>query len=192
MVNSTMKIAKKQRKIPKKVIVLALGLLVIGGAGAFGLYESQKANQVASTDTAARPINSVDYNPPTPDEQKQQEDTKTDVIKKNDDASNPPAQSNISVTISRINQGGKSLPLNVRTIINGTNSGTCTVTLTKSGQPTVTKTFPIIVQATYSTCQQADIAASEFSVDGDWNYSVTAANGSSTSNAATGSVTIAK
>lgn len=188
-----MKIAKKQRKIPKKIIVLAIGLLIVGGAGAFGLYQSQKANKVApSADTAARPTNSVDYNPPTPDEQKQQEDTKTDVIKQNDTGSKPPEQSSISVTISRINQGGTGLPLNIRTIINGTNSGTCTIQLTKSGQPMVKKTFPVIVQATYSTCQQADIAASEFKVDGDWSYSITATNGTTTSNAATGSVTITK
>jgi len=190
-----MKIAKKQRKIPKKIILLVVGLLIVGGAGAFGLYQSQKANKTAaSADTAAKPINTVDYNPPTADEQKQQEDTKTDVIKKNDDTTNPtpPTDSSISLTISRVNQGGKGLPVNVRTIITGTNSGTCTVTLTRSGQTTITKTFPIIVQATYSTCQQADIAASDFSADGDWNYSVTATNGTSTSKAATGSVTIAK
>lgn len=188
-----MRIAKKQRKIPKKIIVLALGLLVVGAAGAFGLYQSQKANKVASSaDTAVKPPNTVDYNPPTPQQQQQQEDTKTDILKQDQTNPTPPTESPISVTISRINQGGQGLPLNVRTIITGANSGTCTVELTRSGEPTVTKTFPIIVQATYATCQQADIAASEFSVSGDWNYSITAASGTSTSKATTGSVTITK
>jgi hypothetical protein len=189
-----MKIAKKQNKIPKKVILLAIGLIVVGGAGAFGLYQSQKANHVNSSATSPiREANNVDYNPPTQDEQKQQEDTKTDVIKQNDATSNPTPSSSISVTVSRVSQGGKGLPLNVRTIINGANSGTCTVELTRDGQPTVKKTFAIVVQATsYSTCQQADIAATDFSVDGEWNYKITAANDSATSNPATGSVTITK
>ena len=188
-----MKIAKKQHKIPKKVIILTLGLLILGGAGAYGLYKSQKATNVASsTDTAAKPPNTVDYNPPTPAQQQQQEDTKTDVIKQDQPTTTPPPASPISLTISRINQGGAGLPLNVRTIITGANSGTCTVELTRDGQPTVKKTFPIVVQATYSTCEQADIAASDFSVGGDWTYSVTAGNDSSTSQAATGSVTITK
>lgn len=190
-----MKITKKQSKIPKKFILVAAVLVVIGGAGAYGLYISRKANNVAnSADTAMKPTNTVDYNPPTADEQKQQEDTKTDVIKQNDakNSPTPPEDTSISLTISRINQGDKGLPLNVRTIITGTNSGTCTVTMTKNGQTTITKTFPIIVQATYSTCQQADIAASEFSVDGDWSYNVTATNGTANSKAATGNVTIAK
>ena len=186
-----MKIAKKPNKIPKKVIVIAIGLLILGGAGAFGLYQSQRANKIASSaNSPIRESNSVDYTPPSQDQQQKQEDTKTDVIKQND--TTPPTDSSISVTLSRANQGGKGLPLNVRTIITGTNNGTCTVTLTKTGQPTVTKTFPIIVQATYSTCQQSDVAASDFSVDGDWALSVIASNSSSTSKAATGSVTISK
>lgn len=198
-----MKIAKKQRKIPIKLFLITLGLVIISAAGAFGLYESQKANKVASsTDTAARGTNSVDYNPPSQQEQKQQEDTKTDVIKQ-DSTSSPSSgstsgssggsqDSSVTVTISRINQGGQGLPLNIRTIISGISGGTCTVELTKAGQPTITKTFPIIVQATYYTCQQADIAASEFSVNGDWSYNITAASGSTTSKPVTGTVTIAK
>ncbi len=187
-----MKIARKPKHIPKKIILLALGLVILAGAGAYGLYQSQRANKVhSSADSPIRQTNSVDYNPPTQDEQKQQEDTKTDVIKKNDQSA-PPADSSITVTLSRANQGGKGLPLNIRTIITGATNGTCTAELTKTGQPTVKKTFPIIVQATYSTCQQADIAASEFSVDGDWALSVTASNSATTSKPATGSVTITK
>ena len=71
-----MKIAKKQNKIPKKVIILGIGLHIIGGAGAFGLYQSQRANNInASPQEAIRPVNDVDYNPPTPDQPQEQEDT---------------------------------------------------------------------------------------------------------------------
>lgn len=194
-----MKIAQKQSKLPKKTIIIALALLIIGGAGAFGLYQSQQANNVAgSNQEAVRPINDVDYNPPTTTEQEQQQQTKEDIIKQNEanpTAPSTPADSAISVTISRANQGGedqgsKGLPLNIRTIITGTNRGTCKVELKKDGQPTITKTFPIIVQATYSTCQQADIAADQFSVDGEWSLSVTASNDTSSSKPATSTVRV--
>jgi hypothetical protein len=193
---STMKIAKKQSKFPKKIIIIAIGLLIIGGAGAFGLYQSQRANNIAkSNQEAVRPVNDVDYSPPTADEQQQQEDTKTDVIKQNEGLEEkPPTQAaTISVTVSRVNQdAGKGASVNVRTIISGTTRGTCTVEFKKSGQTTVTKTFPIIVQATYSTCQTADVPAADFSADGEWTYSISARNDTSTSNTATGTVTITK
>lgn len=192
---STMKIAKKQTKIPKKIIVIAIGLLIVGGAGAFGLYQSQRANNInASHQEPIRPVNDVDYNPPTQDQQQQQEDTKTDVIKQNEGLEEKPSTNpaTISVTISRVNQGGKGLPVNVRTIISGTTRGTCTVEFKKEGQTTVTKTFPIIVQATYSTCQTADVPAADFSADGEWTFNISAKNDTSTSNTATGTVTVTK
>lgn len=191
-----MKIAKKQSKIPKKVIITAVGLLIVGGAGVFGLYQSQRANNInASHQEPIRPVNDVDYNPPTPDQQQQQEDTKTDVIKQNEGLEEKPSTepATINVTISRVNQGGgKGAPINVRTIISGTTRGACTVEFKKEGQSTVTKTFPIIVQATYSTCQQADVPAADFGADGDWSVSISAKNDTSTSNTATGTVKIEK
>jgi hypothetical protein len=186
-----MKITQKKQKIPKKVYLTAIALLIIGGAGAFGLYQSQQATHRSGTEI--RPVNDVDYNPPSPAEQQQKEDTKEETIKKNDQANTPPpANSPITVTVSRVNQGGTGLPLNVRTIISGANTGTCTVELKKDGQPTVTKTFTIGVEATYATCQQADVPATAFSVSGEWTYSVIAKNNTTESQAATGSVTITK
>lgn len=191
-----MKITKKH-KIPKKPIVIVTILLLLGGVGIFGFYQSQQPNRSVGSTTEVRPQNSVDYNPPTTTEQQQKEDTKTDVIKRSEqikDSENtqPSTSANISVTLSRANQGGNGLPLNIRTIIVGATSGNCTVTLTRSGQPTVAKTFPITTQATYSTCQQADIPAADFSVGGEWQLSVTASNNSTISQPVTGSVNITK
>lgn len=191
-----MKIAKKQNKIPKKVIILGIGLLIIGGAGAFGLYQSQRANNInASHQEAIRPVNDVDYNPPTPDQQQQQEDTKTDVIKQNEGLEEKPSAdpATISVNVSRVQQdSGKGASVNARVIISGTTRGTCTVEFKKAGQTTVTKTFPVIVQATYSTCQTADVPAADFSADGDWTYNISVKNDTSTSNTATGTVKVEK
>jgi hypothetical protein len=191
-----MKIAQKQNKIPKKVIIIGLGLLIVGGAGAFGLYQSQRANNInASHQEAVRPVNDVDYNPPTADQQQQQEDTKTDVIKQNEGLEEKPSTepATISVNVSRVQQdGGKGASVNTRTVISGATRGTCTIEFKKSGQTTVTKTFPIIVQATYSTCQQADVPAADFGADGEWAFSISAKNDTSTSNIATGTVKVEK
>jgi hypothetical protein len=199
-----MKITKKH-KIPKKTIVTIAALLILGGVGGLGLYRSQQPSNSAGSTAEVRPQNTVDYNPPSATEQQQKDDTKAEVIKNSDEQSKAAstdastagtadanANTNISVTISRASQGGNGLPLNIRTIIVGANSGTCTVNLTRSGQPTVTKTFDIVTQATYSTCQQADIAAADFSTDGEWQLSITATNNSGTSQPVTGSVKITK
>ena len=76
-----MKITQKKKKIPKKVILTAIALLIIGGAGAFGLYQSQQATHRSSSGEI-RPVNDVDYSPPTPQEEEQKDDTKEEIIKK--------------------------------------------------------------------------------------------------------------
>lgn len=190
--NNAMKITQKQSKFPKKIIIGIIALLVIGGVGAFGLYQSQRANNIGSSATAEiRPINDVDYSAPTTDEQNEQNQAKDEIIKQSEQSQNPTPSSSMSVTISRASQGGASQPLNIRTIITGTTRGTCMVELKKDGQ-VVSKTFPIIVQATYSTCEQADIPAADFPASGEWSLSITAKNDTSISNPATGSVTITK
>ena len=190
------KTKKKQSKFPKKPIIIIATLLVVGGVAAYLIYRAERANRVANeTPLAAqvsstRPQNSVNYNPPTPEQQQQQQDTKTQVITQDTQPSVP--ASSISVTISRADQGTAGLPLNVRTIITGASSGTCTVTLTKSGQPTVTKTFSVVAQTNYYTCDQADIPAADFSVSGDWALSVAVSGSGLPTATTTGSVTIAK
>ena len=62
----------------------------------------------------------------------------------------------------------------------------------KAGQATVTRTFPVAVEATYPTCQQADIAASAFGANGEWNLSIIVKSDTAESQPATGSVTITK
>lgn len=200
-----MKIPKKSKKKSFKLpIFIATGVLFLGVAGvASWYYLAHRHHNAATTTTSStsatttsqsqpQATNSVNYNPPTPSEQQQQQDTKSQILQQDQTRNNPPSNAEITVTLSRANQGGTGLPLNIRTIISGTNTGTCTVTLTKDGQPTVTKTFPITFQATYATCQQSDIAASTFSTNGDWALSITASNGTTTSKPATGTVTITK
>lgn len=188
-----MKIAKKH-KIPKKPIIAIFILLVLGGIGGYCFYQSQQPNNSVSTDI--RPQNTVDYTAPSSTEQQQKEGTKTEVINKNeqtkDGQSTTSTNSNIVATLSRANQGGSGLPLNIRTIITGASSGSCAITLTRNGQPTINKTFPIVSDATYATCQQADIPAAEFSVGGEWQLSIVATSGNSSSQPITGSVNITK
>ncbi len=187
-----MKITNKHKNTRIKIIAV-VALLVIGAASAYELHLAQTANSSTShvADQTPRPQNTVDYNPPSPADQQQQQDTKTDVIAKDTQPSPSQPDTTTSVTIARANQGAAGLPLNVRTIITNIGSGTCTATLTKTGQPTVTKTFPVGAQGTYTTCAQADIAASEFSVSGDWALAISVTGDGHTATT-TGSVTITK
>lgn len=190
-----MKIAKKH-KIPKKPIIAVVVLLILTGVGGYCFYQSQQPNNSIGS-SKIRPQNTVDYNPDTGAKQQQKEDTKSEIIKKNeqtkeDTTSISNSSSNINITLSRANQGGSGLPLNIRTIITGITSGNCSVVLTRDGQPTISKTFPIVAEATYATCQQADIAAADFGVSGEWKLSITATSGGSSSQPIMGNVNITK
>ncbi|HVI69697.1 MAG TPA: hypothetical protein VM581_04555, partial [Magnetospirillaceae bacterium] len=82
------------------------------------------------------------------------------------------------VTISRAGQSAAGQPINVRTIVNGTSSGTCDMTFSRAGS-SFTKTFPIAISASTITCN-GDVEASAFS-GGEWQISVVAKNGSASS-----------
>lgn len=179
------------RRLTILIIVLLFSLVALGGVIYWRYYSNPQ-----SSDT--RPMNTVDYSPPSKQEKDDAEAKKEEVIKKEEDAkktntgSAATTSKDMQVTISRANQAGAGQPLNIRTIITGTNSGECNVELKKDGQTSINKTFAITTETTYATCKQADITASDFSAGGEWNLSITAKNGSVQSPAATTKVTITK
>jgi len=186
-----MKLPKTKNKILPLVIIT--GILALAGLGYIWLRTTSSHNNANPTDTSSdtRKVNDVDYSPPTDEDKKQQDQQKEEIINQatND---NPGGNANLTVAISRASQADAGQPLIIRTIVGGTSSGTCEVTLTKSGQSPVTKSFAIATEATYSTCANAQVAASDFPASGQWTLQVTAKSGSSTSPAASLNVTITK
>lgn len=98
----------------------------------------------------------------------------------------------ITATINRANQLQSGAPLSVRATVSGTTSGTCQITLSKTGQTSFTKTFAVTLESNAYTCGQADIAMSDFAVSGDWQVELVIINGSSQSSPVTAQATIQK
>lgn len=170
-----MKIPKKTRRKKSIVIVAILAVLAIGGGIAYTLLRPQ-TNNSHPTDTA-RPVNDVDYSPATEEEKAAVDQHKEDIAKGQDQSPDTPQTptnpSSITITLIRATQD-KGEPLYIRVGINGASSGICEVILSKNGQTTITKSFPIVFEATSSSCSGANIPANDFPVAGSWNMSVQA------------------
>jgi hypothetical protein len=188
-----MKHPKRKTLVTKKnlIIACAAALLVVGSVVGF-IYTNNDKRQTANTNDIAQeqrdqnPENNVNYDPPTEAEIAETEQQKEEIVQENE---TPPA-AGLTVTITRSGQTGTGQPLNIRTLVTGATSGTCNVSITKIGQTTLTKTFPITFDATYSSCEGANVPASEFTAEGSWQVSITATNGANTSAPATTTVNI--
>lgn len=97
------------------------------------------------------------------------------------------ARSDTAVSITAANQNGNTLQ--IRALISSIDSsGTCTLTISQSGRPNVTKTAPIQTLAHNSTCQGFDISTSELTT-GSWTITLTY-DGAQTKGTATQEITI--
>jgi hypothetical protein len=188
---------KPRRSILKWMLVAVVILALAGGATYWLLHRSD------ASDSSIRSTNSINYSPPT-DEEKAEADKQKDEIVGNPgdpskpadgqppDAGDPAPVGNISVSITRVANATSTQPLSIRALVSGTSSGTCKVSLTKNGQPTVVKTFTVVFEATSATCGSADIPASEFGASGDWTMSLVVQSGPNVSATIKQTVSITK
>jgi hypothetical protein len=182
----------RKQKSSKKVLIIGAAILLVSvGAGAWYLTRNQNSS-ISAAPTAA-PTNTVNYGPPTEQEQASQNQQKDDFLNNTTGDGSTPANQpspDVSISITRAGQTGAGQAVNVRTIVSGTTSGTCDMVFTK-GSTNVTKSYPISVTATSAVCN-ADIDIASFNESGSWNLSVVAKNGSKTSAPAVWSLTINK
>lgn len=158
-------------KTKRTKIILALTAVVVVGTGVWYATRAKTAPaKVASSQTEAT-----------------KSDANTDAANKNDPTMDKKSQTTttassssktLSVTISRpVNND--TLPLaegiEIRSVISGATSGTCSVTATGPGGKTVTKNATIAAQPSYGSCS-IDIASSEV-VAGEWQVVLTATSG---------------
>ena len=186
-----MKIQRKKSFFTRtRVLIILAVLLVVAGFAAWWFFMRQPAG---SNDESK--INSIDYSPPTEEEKKDSAEAKQRAVgesEQNPETPTMPTSDTLVVTINRASQVAAGQALNIRTQIDGASSGTCEVTLTKSGGATVRKTFDITRDATTITCN-GDIAADEFTAAGEWQASIVAKSGGVVSaTPATQTVTIQK
>lgn len=175
----------QQKKSVKKLLFIGIFVVIVAIAG--GLWLMKPAGQSMAPTAQHTPTNTVNYNPPTADEQAIQEQQKQETLKNNEPQPEP-SQPALSVTISRADQAANGQPLNIRTFITGTSTGQCEVTLTR-GDKKVTRTLAIAQDASSATCN-GDIDANAFSEAGEWQISITARDGVKTSTATVQKVVI--
>lgn len=174
--------------------MIILAAVTIGAIGLTYLWfrstAGNKSVNLTPRTAETRQVNDVDYSPPTNEEKEQQEQQKNEIIQQA--TSEPRTTNSITVSISRASQTGAGQPLVIRTVVNGLSGGTCNVTLSQNGQATVSKTFAITTEATYGTCANAQILASDIPAGGSWKLQVVAKDEAAASQPAILNVTINK
>lgn len=194
-----MRSSKQKSKRPLLAILLIVAVVV---AVYFLIWKpstrssNQPSQQPVSQSGAAS--SQVNYGPPSDAEKQARDQQKQDILKQQSvpSGASPSAPATppqtITATISRASQPSAGQPLAVRVNIAGTTTGECDIALSKDGQPTINKVFPVAFQATTSSCQGSDVAAGEFPAGGDWSLQVIVKNGSSQSTPVNQTVTISK
>jgi cytoskeletal protein RodZ len=192
-INNPMKSIKRQSSRKKKylIIVVATALVIIGGFSAYALTRITPPADSTAIDTP--------YQPPT-NEQKNAGDTTSNGTKTDEEPlpekpkpqdkapdTPPTAPSAIKVDITAANQNGDRLQ--VRTTIATLKNGTCTLTLSRSGSTTITKTAPTQTLSSYSTCQGFDIPTASI-IKGEWQLTVIFTGGDNSKGSASKALSI--
>lgn len=145
-------------------IILALLILAAGGAAAYYYAKSQNKDAVD-----VRPVNTVDYNPPSEQEQKETEEFKQQQQQNAGDTQTN-ATGNITPIISYIGQYDASIEASAYVPNLVEKGGTCTLTLIQ-GASKVVKTTTAANDAQTTRCNLFMFPAKELKV-GKWSATV--------------------
>jgi hypothetical protein len=177
---------KTKKTLPKKTIFITLGAIA-ALVLALGVYVyAFKGTLFGWSPVAKQDSNSINYDQPTKEQKKAGADTKESSINSldnekpssgSDQPSAPIPQSNgkskIDITITAPADQSTTSPFQLRALIGAVvNSGTCTLTLTKTGSATVIKTAGVQPLASTSTCQGFDVTLSP----GSWQMTLSFEN----------------
>lgn len=168
---------KQNKKSSKKRIVLILiVVLLLLGAAIGGLLYRNYSEDKTQKSSGTRPQNTIDYSPADEDDNKAIEDVKGNPSKEpttvDNQTSNPSGVVDFSVTVTGANPDNTNKLLRVSTLVNGTQNGTCTLTVSKAGQTSVTAINQVELQNNSYVCPNFSIPFSQFSTGGEWNVSV--------------------
>lgn len=172
----------KGKKIAAVIVLLAL----VGGGVIF--YMTQRDNDGGASKDASSQSDSlgqsrdINYDPPT-QEEKDAGNIQKDQNLNRDETTGSGASSTANVIIVDANQYDDTVE--VRGYISNVYAdGTCTATLTRNGQQTVTRSTEAFKDATTTQCTPIDIPRSAFTQSGDWSlqlaYKSSTASGSAT------------
>ncbi len=88
----------------------------------------------------------------------------------------------ISLTVTRAGVFNSSLE--VGTLVNGTTSGTCTLSVSQAGQQTITQSASVVLSNNSYSCSVFNVPLSQFPNQNDWDVSVTLTSNGATAVAA--------
>lgn len=170
---------KYTKKSPKKLIVLIGIIILVAGAGTaaylYHRHQSQKNDTAANSGNGIRPQNTIDYSPGTPQDNKGNEDRKDNPGSTTGGTldSSPVPTNEFSVTITGANPDATNRVVRVGTIVEGTTSGDCVLTLSQSGQHDVTFSNSVTLQNNSYVCPVFTVPYDSIPASGDWNVKVT-------------------
>ena len=158
----------------KKIyIIVAIALLVLAGTTVAALFVPFSPFAI-NKDGSDKPENTVNYDKPTDEQKEAGNQAKEDFIKEheNNEASVPSDGSSstvVGVSIATFQQGST---LQIRTIIESVDvSGSCTLTLSRTGYENLVRSAQTQSQGSYSVCQGFDIDVSSLEA-GSWMVTV--------------------
>lgn len=116
---------------------------------------------IAQTNTPAQ--STINLSPST------EEDNKESNERKNNPETQKPQSTTATVSVTTASVASDLL--RIRALVNGTTEGTCQLRLTQN-QLLVEKSANIVLKGTVYTCDGFDIALSEFTAKGTWDYTL--------------------
>jgi cytoskeletal protein RodZ len=178
--------AKTKAPAPVKniIICILLAVAVIGG-GLYAYHKQHTTNTSGVTNSAKRAVNSVDYSPSKPSDNAENNARKSNPASANptlDNGSTSTPTPTFSVTITRAGVVGDNFQ--VASLINGATAGTCTLSLSQTGQTTITQTNQVALQNNAYVCPVFSIPLSQFPNQGNWTVNLSVVSGAQTETAA--------
>lgn len=187
-----------KKKFPKKTIIVVSSIVVLFAASATYVYAFN--GNIFGWSSQQGPSNTGNYKPTTPEQQQSGTDIKDGAVNSEDDPAKPSTNTDTpaipvnqgsdksSVTLDISSQNQTSSTYQIRTLIGAvTNTGECTLTLTRNGS-TISKTASVSALAKTSTCQGFDIPLTELTA-GVWQLNIVFSN-STLTGAVTTNITI--
>ncbi len=186
-----MKRQKKKSTGTKKRLIIAAGIVVVLCAASGTAYvwhhhntAAKKSAQQSALVPGTKPIDTINYDPSQPSDNNANNQRKsnpsTAAPTLDNGATSTTTNSTASVTITRA--GVVAGNLQVGTLVSGATSGTCTLSVTQSGQQTVTQTQSISQQENTYACAVFNVPTTSFSNNGPWAVSVSVSTNAGAAN----------
>jgi len=166
-----------RQKTFKTLSIVVLFVLAIGCGYILYVRQHKQTQSTVSTTTQARPQNTVDYSPGTPEDNKASDKAKDTNTSDGTLDDTRYESADYSVTITGANVDNSQKVVRVGTLVDGTDSGSCKLTISKPGQRDVTATNNVSLQGNTYSCPVFAIPFSEFPVSGEWSVSVAVIKG---------------